>query len=150
MKSKAIVCAIAVASLGFASLSSAQDYERRGSRGEPSRVEHRSFGGPGYAPGYDRIDGRGDARGDGRMYGPGPRGFHHRNARNDRHFDGRDRQFYRGGHIPNEYRGRQHVMNDWRGRHLHAPQRGQQWVQVGADYALVAIATGVIAQLVLN
>jgi Ni/Co efflux regulator RcnB len=42
------------------------------------------------------------------------------------------------------------VVNDWRGRHLNAPPRGQQWVQVGTDYALIAIATGVIAQLVLN
>ncbi|WP_431097372.1 RcnB family protein [Polaromonas aquatica] len=155
MKSKAIVCAVAAASLGFASLSFAQDYERRGSRGEPSHAEqHRSFGGPGYAPGYApgyvRIDGRGDARGGGRMYGPGPRSFHHRDVRNDRHFDRHGRQLHRGGHIPNEYRGRQYVVNDWRGRHLHAPQRGQQWVQVGTDYALIAIATGVIAQLVLN
>jgi Ni/Co efflux regulator RcnB len=146
MKSKAIVCAIAAASLGFASLSFAQDYEGRGSRGEPSRVEHRGPGGPGYAPGYARIDDRGD----GRVYGPGPRDFHHRDVRNDRHFDGHSRQFYRGARIPNEYRGRQYVVNDWRGRHLHAPPRGQQWVQVGTDYALIAIATGVIAQLVLN
>lgn len=26
----------------------------------------------------------------------------------------------------------------------------EQWVQVGADYALITIATGVIAQLVLS
>jgi hypothetical protein len=34
MKSKAIVCAIAAASLGFASLSFAQGYDGRGPRGE--------------------------------------------------------------------------------------------------------------------
>lgn len=154
MKSKAIVCAIAAASLGFASLSFAQGYDGRGQRGESPRVEQRGSVGPGYSrddgPGYGPGHGRADARADDR----GGRGFDHRDdrryARNDRHFDGHGPQFYRGGRIPNEYRGRQYVVNDWRGHRLHAPPRGQQWVQVGADYALIAIATGVIAQLVLN
>ena len=142
MKSKAIVCAIAAASLGFASLSFAQGYDGRGQRGEPPRVEQRGSVGPGYHPVDRRADDhRFDHRGDRRYV---------RNDRNDRHFDGHGHQFYRGGHIPREYRGRQYVVNDWRGHHLHAPPRGQQWVQVGADYALIAIATGVIAQLVLN
>lgn len=131
MKSTAIVCAIAAASLGLSSLSFAQGYDGRGPRGEAPRVEHR---GPVYVP----------------VHRAGPRGFEHRDARYERHFDGHGRQFYRGGHIPNQYRGRQYVVNDWRARHLHAPLRGQQWVQVGTDYALVAIATGVIAQLVLS
>lgn len=132
MKSTAIVCAIAAASLGFGSLSFAQGYDGRGPQGEPPRVGHR---GPGYGPAYRPVDNR---------------SFEHRDARYDRHFNGHGRQFYRGGHIPNEYRSRQYVVTDWRGRHLHAPPRGQQWVQVGADYALIAIATGVIAQLVLS
>ena len=41
-------------------------------------------------------------------------------------------------------------MNDWRGHHLNAPPRGHEWVQVGSDYVLIAIATGLIASLVLN
>jgi Ni/Co efflux regulator RcnB len=41
-------------------------------------------------------------------------------------------------------------VNDWRGHHLSAPPRGHPWVQVGPDYVLAAIATGVIANLVLN
>ena len=131
MKSTAIVCAIAAASLGFGSLSFAQGYDGRGPRGESPRIEHR---GPVHVPAHRA----------------GPRGFEHRDARYDRHFDGHGRQFYRGGRIPAQYRGRQYVVNDWRARHLHAPPRGEQWVQVGADYALVAIATGVIAQLVLS
>jgi len=32
---------------------------------------------------------------------------------------------------------------------LSAPPRGYHWVQVGADYALVAVATGVILQMLL-
>jgi len=39
---------------------------------------------------------------------------------------------------------------NWRGHHLSAPPRGYQWVQVGPDYVLAAIATGVIVNLVLG
>ena len=49
-----------------------------------------------------------------------------------------------------EYRHRHYVVNEWRGHHLSAPPRGQQWVQSGNDYILVAIGTGVIIQLMLN
>ncbi|MEJ7686174.1 MAG: RcnB family protein [Variovorax sp.] len=54
----------------------------------------------------------------------------------------------RGGRVPAEYRGRNYVVNDWRGHRLHAPQRGQQWVSVGGDYELAAIATGLIVQII--
>ncbi|MEO7885261.1 RcnB family protein [Polaromonas sp.] len=143
MKSKAIVCAIAAASLGFASLSFAQGYDGRGSRGDAPRGEvlraspasgNRYVQNPVYPP----------------SYGHDQRGFDRRQARDERRFDAQRTQFYRGGRIPNEYRSHQYVVNDWRGRHLHAPQQGQQWVQADGNYALIAIATGVIAQLVLN
>jgi Ni/Co efflux regulator RcnB len=42
------------------------------------------------------------------------------------------------------------VVDDWRNHHLSAPPRGYHWVQVGGDYVLVAIATGIILQLLLN
>jgi Ni/Co efflux regulator RcnB len=59
-------------------------------------------------------------------------------------------EYYRGDRLPPEYRHRQYVVNDWRGHHLSAPPRGYQWVQSGGDYVLIAIATGIIAQLLLN
>lgn len=132
MKSKAIVCAITVASLGFGSLSFAQGFDQRGPGAQPSRVEQPS-------PMQQRY-GR-DA---------GPRHVAQRDMRNERRFDTRGSQFHRGDRIPTEYRNRQYAMNNWHAQHLNAPARGQQWVQVGADYALIAIATGVIAQLVLS
>jgi Ni/Co efflux regulator RcnB len=82
--------------------------------------------------GYDGRDGRGGY--DGR-YGRGA---------------GPEHSFYRGGRLPAQYRSRQYVVDDWRGHHLSAPPRGYQWVQTGADYVLVAIATGIIAQLLLS
>ena len=147
MKSKAIICAIAAASFGFASLSFAQGYDRRGSGSEPPRGEQRGpmgRDGPDSGPrSFDQRDNR---------HGPnsGPRGFDQRDARNERQYGARGPQFRHGGRIPPEYRNRQYVVNDWRLHHLNAPPRGHQWVQVGSDYVLIAIATGVIAQLVLS
>jgi Ni/Co efflux regulator RcnB len=75
--------------------------------------------------------------------------------RNDR-FDrgergvGPDHGFYRGDRMPPQFRTRQYVVEDWRGHQLSAPPRGYQWVQSGGDYVLVAIATGIILQLLLN
>ncbi|MGC3987642.1 MAG: RcnB family protein [Pseudorhodoferax sp.] len=62
---------------------------------------------------------------------------------------GPDQRWHRGDRLPGDFRGRQYVVDDWRGHHLSAPPRGHRWVQVGADYVLVAIATGVIAQIIL-
>ena len=134
MKSKAIICAIAAASLGFGSLSFAQGYDRRGPGGEPQRYEQRG-------PDNNNFEHR-----DGRNGG----NFDRREARNDRDFGARGPDFRRGGHIPRQYRDHQYVVNDWRAHRLAPPPRGQEWVQVGADYALIAIATGLIAQLVLH
>jgi Ni/Co efflux regulator RcnB len=73
-----------------------------------------------------------------------PRGFDaHRGA-------GPNHEFYRGDRLASEYRHPNYVVDDWRGHHLSAPPRGYHWVQSGGDYILVAIATGVIMQLLLN
>jgi Ni/Co efflux regulator RcnB len=86
-----------------------------------------------------RVDERRDYRSDDRRYdrrdGPGA---------------GPDHAFYRGGRLPPEYRSRQYVVDDWRGHRLSAPPRGYHWVQTGGDYVLAAIATGVIASILLN
>lgn len=134
MKSKALVCAITLASLGFSSLSFAEGYDRRGRDAGPQRLEQRSHT---YRDGHDfnaRHADRRDAR----------------HEQYDRHADIHGPRFHRGDRIPTAYRHRRHAVNNWHAQHLHAPAQGQQWVQVGTDYALIAIATGVIAQLVLN
>jgi Ni/Co efflux regulator RcnB len=63
---------------------------------------------------------------------------------------GPDHDFYRGARLPAEYRNHQYVVNDWRGHGLRTPPRGYQWVQTGGDYVLVAIATGIILELLLS
>jgi len=47
-------------------------------------------------------------------------------------------------------RARASDIRDWHGHGLRQPPRGYQWVGVGADYLLVAVASGVIAQIVMS
>lgn len=78
-------------------------------------------------------------------------GYQQQERRQDEYRDAYSaRQFRRGERLPPEYRHRNYVVDDWRGHHLQAPPRGSQWVQVGGDYVLVAVATGIILQLLLN
>jgi len=155
MKTRTIVCALAAASLSLGSLSSfAQGYDRdRGDHQLAQRDDHRRDGD---RRDFDRRDGDrrdGDRRDGDRRF---QRGEDRRGDRDDRgraeqfHYGARGPEWHRGGRIPPEYRNRQYVVNDWRGHHLNAPPRGYQWVQVGGDYVLVAIATGIIAQLLLS
>lgn len=54
----------------------------------------------------------------------------------------------RGERLPARYQAHQHVVEDWRALRLSKPPRGHQWVDAGGRYALVAIATGRVAQVV--
>lgn len=58
--------------------------------------------------------------------------------------------FYRGSYLPTRYRSRPYIVQDWRGHRLSAPPRGYYWVQAGNDFVLAAIATGIIAQIILS
>lgn len=114
-------------------------------------------------PGGQRQDQRDDRRDD-----------RHDNRRDDRRDDRRDHRFdarqdyrsgshfdrngyqprpsdwRRGGRLPPEYRNRQYVVDDYRAYQLQAPPRGYQWIGVGGEFALAAIATGLIAQIIVN
>lgn len=57
-------------------------------------------------------------------------------------------EWRRGGRVPPEFRGRNYVVEDWRGHHLSPPPRGYQWVGVGGDFVLIAVASGIIAQII--
>ena len=93
--------------------------------------------------------GRNDARDNNRRQPQGP-------SRNADNRDGGERgagpghSYYRGDRLPNDYRARQYVVDDWRGHGLRSPPRGYHWVQTGGDYVLVAITTGVILELLHN
>lgn len=161
MKSKALLCAIAVASLGFGSLSYAQDHGRHGhdrqgyqQRGHEHRADRREAR---QERREDRREARRDLR-EARRDLRDARGHYRIQSRDDRRFDGRDdrhhgargHEFRRGGHIPHQYRHHQYVVNDWHARQLSRPPYGHHWVQVGGDYVLIAVATGLIANLLLS
>jgi Ni/Co efflux regulator RcnB len=65
------------------------------------------------------------------------------------YYGARGPEWQRGHRIPREYMARQYRVDNWRAHHLSSPPRGYEWVQVGNDYVLVALATGIIAQLLL-
>lgn len=56
----------------------------------------------------------------------------------------------RGEQLPPRYRTHHFVVENWKAHRLTEPPPGHQWVQAGSDYALVAIATGVIAEVLVG
>ena len=153
MNKKAIVFAVAAACLtSGAAFAQSYGYHNDGNA-RSERQQHRS----------DR-DGRYDRDGrDGRYdrdsrydrddhYGRDERYSRRGNNdyRDNRYHSQQRFQHRRGGYVSHEYRDRRYVVSDWRSRRLHQPQHGYHWVQAGNDYLLVAIATGLIAQVLLN
>lgn len=63
---------------------------------------------------------------------------------------GPQHNWVKGTRLPPQYRATRYVVHDWRGHRLHQPPRGYHWVRYGGDYMLVAIATGVISQLIIH
>ena len=57
-------------------------------------------------------------------------------------------QWRRGSYLPGYYRG--YVVNDYSSYRLRPPPRGYHWVRVNSDYLLVAIATGLIFDIIAN
>jgi Ni/Co efflux regulator RcnB len=85
--------------------------------------------------------------------GPPPGHWGNQDFRDGRQFDRRGfpqphAEWRRGGRVPSEYRTRNYVVNDYRAYRLQPPPRGYQWMGVGGDFVLAAIATGVIAQII--
>ena len=131
MNSKAVISAIIAMSMASGGFAFAQD------RGDRGRGEQAQRGGQ-----QDRRDNEGRQ--------PNRRENQGRAYSNDERGAGPNHEFRRGQRLPAEYRTRQYVVDDWRGHNLSAPPRGYHWVQTGGDYVLVAIATGVILQLLLS
>ncbi|MDO9252840.1 MAG: RcnB family protein [Hydrogenophaga sp.] len=166
MKSRTLVSALLAATLGLSSLSAfAQPNDRRGDKHNDVRVivqpvQHVERRDDRRNDRFDRRDDRRDDRFDrrnDRRNDRFDRRDDHRDARNNRDFrnnhryyNARSPEFRRGHYIPYEYRHRQYFVVDHRGHRLAPPPRGHQWVQVGTDYVLIAIATGLIANIILN
>jgi Ni/Co efflux regulator RcnB len=138
-KSQSLVCTILALSLFSGAAAFAQGRDDRGNRQDRNDRGERSENRDSRDRPQQRNDNRynrdnrdqGDNRWDGRGAGP-------------------DHRFNRGDRLPIEYRTNHYVVDDWRGHHLSAPPRGYHWVQSGGDYLLVAIATGLIINALIN
>ena len=129
MNKKIILGAVLAAFVGTMGSAMAQGRGNDDHRGKPDKHDdRRDFDGDRR---NDRYDYRHDNRGANRGAGP-------------RH------DLYKGHRLPPQYRSKQYVVDNWRTHRLSAPPRGYHWVQTGADYVLVGIATGVIATLILS
>jgi Ni/Co efflux regulator RcnB len=71
-------------------------------------------------------------------------------------FEHRDMRFaprhvwVRGEHFRPVYGRSYFVVNDWYRYHLRRPPYGYHWVRYGDDYLLVALGTGIIADMLLS
>jgi len=112
----------------------------RGHDGEGRRDWHGSEGRRDWHDSEGRRDWRRESRHERDFRGPPPHARHP--GAGPRH------AWVRGGYVPAPYRGYTYVVNDWRGHRLYAPPRGYRWIQYGGDYLLIAIGTGLIANIV--
>jgi Ni/Co efflux regulator RcnB len=53
-------------------------------------------------------------------------------------------------HNGDRYAGRREVVGDYGRYHLHRPPPGYEWVQDGGQFVLIAVASGVIADVIAN
>ena len=160
MKASAITCAVLAGTLGFSTLASAQEWGRHGGdrrdeqrqeqRGDHDRHEHRGdvqqqprYEHRGYVQQQPRYEHRAyeqrayvQPRYEQRAYVQGPRSYGYNHP-----------HYYRGGYFPREYIQPSYYVNWQAYPGLYAPPYGYQWVQSGNDFLLVALTTGLIANL---
>ncbi len=53
-------------------------------------------------------------------------------------------------HNGDRYTGGRVVVSNWQMHHLHRPPHGYEWVQNGGQYVLIAVASGIVADAVVN
>jgi Ni/Co efflux regulator RcnB len=159
MKRSTIACAVLASTLGFSTLASAQDW--RGRHDGDQRSEQR----------HDRQDRRGDDRnwqnqrhddrGWNRNENYQQRGYVYNQPRavyaqpsyaySSPQYYGQAQRYYRGGYLPRQYMAGNYYVNNWQAYPgLYAPPYGYQWVDTGGDFVLVALATGLIANLLTH
>ncbi|WP_446904468.1 RcnB family protein [Burkholderia sp. YIM B11467] len=96
---------------------------------------------------HDNRDNHGMQHGHGPKHMPPGQAMHREDDVPQRWADQPRRDWHKGDRLPNEFRDRQYVIDDWRGYHLNPPPRGYQWVGVGGDHLLVQIGSGIVLQV---
>ena len=152
MNKTRIVCAVLAGTFGFGTIASAQDWRNgRHDRGGEQRPEQRQ----------DRQQERHDGNGQNRNWRQEQRhdggNWNNRPYQQPRYvynqpqYHGNTQRYYRGGYLPRQYLGSNYYVNNWQAYPgLYSPPYGHQWVNVGGEFLLVALATGLIANLLVN
>ena len=158
---KIIAATLALSVFATAGVANAQTYRGQDSRYEQSRGDRDGR----YDRSYDRsesrydqrdrYDNRSDSRYDNRSGSHYDNRYEQRASR--RYSAGRyyaprgyqTRQWRRGDRMPVAYRGNGYVV-DHRRYGLNAPPRGYHYVRSGNDAVLAAVATGVIASVIVS
>lgn len=135
--------------MAAASSAAAQGWDRHDRRDHDRRYDRRDYD----RRDHDRRDRRNDRWDDRRYngynwngrwyYGPPPRGYY---GNPGLHLGWRN--WNRGDYLPPYYRS--YVVYDYGRYHLRPPPRGYRWHRVGDDYVLAAIASGLIAEVLLH
>ena len=138
MKRRVILSAALAVALATPALTLAQGYGDPGNRGRDNRGDNNTRD---ERNDNNARDNRGDNNG-------------RDNNGRDNHADhergaGPQHAYHKGDRLRPEEHRKEYVVNDWRTRHLRQPPKGHHWVKSGDDYVLAAIATGVIADIVL-
>jgi Ni/Co efflux regulator RcnB len=99
---------------------------------------------------YDDRGGRYEQRHDDRHDSRYDRRDDRRDHRADRRDDRRDyRRYQRGQRLDARYRDNRYYVSDYRRHGLRAPPRGYRWQRVDDNYILAAVATGLIASVII-
>jgi Ni/Co efflux regulator RcnB len=99
---------------------------------------------------YDDRGGRYEQRHDDRHDSRYDRRDDRRDHRADRRDDRRDyRRYQRGQRLDARYRDNRYYVSDYRRHGLRAPPRGYRWQRVDDSYVLAAVATGLIASVII-
>ena len=72
---------------------------------------------------------------------------HHDDQRDNHHYV-HHKEWHRGARINHDDWNRG-AQVDWHSRHLRQPPRGYEWREVDGNYVLAAVATGVIASVII-
>jgi Ni/Co efflux regulator RcnB len=152
MSKNIILCALVAAALGGTAVASAQDRGYQNDRGDRTYQQRDNRDSRWQDQRGSDRDSRWDDRRDRHDSRYGARGGYGRTADFNAGYDGAGpyHDLRRGARLPSRYRNHQYVVDNWRSHRLSAPPRGYHWVQTGADYVLVGIATGLIADMIIN
>jgi Ni/Co efflux regulator RcnB len=75
---------------------------------------------------------------------------HDEHAQQEERGAGPNHSYHKGDRLSAEDHNKKYEVADWRSRNMREPPTGYHWVRSGDDFVLAAVATGVIADILLH